>query len=182
MSDRAKQVADNFVEWAQREGIGDRHDFFEPHFERNGTALISLMDIATGPPDPRATVLGNRFLCIDGSMLFVGPSGIGKSLASVQQDILWSLGREAFGIRPARPLRILTIQAENDAEDLAEMREGVCRGLGLSADERERVRQRVFYESECGRTGQEFLAYVESRLADAIRSAPHRSVSSLPWR
>ncbi len=138
--------------------------------------LASLMDISAGEPDPRKTVLGERFLCIGGGGLFVGPSGIGKSSASVQQDILWSLGREAFGIRPARPLRILTIQAENDAEDLAEMRDGVCRGLGLSAADRAEVRERVFYETEQARTGAEFLAYADKRLAlaqfDLLRIDP----------
>lgn len=138
--------------------------------------LVPLMDIAAGTPDPRTTVLGNRFLCIGGGMIFVGPSGVGKSSASVQQDILWSLGRPAFGIRPARPLRILTIQAENDAEDLAEMREGVCRGWRLSDEDREQVRRNVFYETECGRTGADFLAYVDRRLAlsqfDLLRIDP----------
>jgi hypothetical protein len=137
--------------------------------QSNGSApaLVPLMDISAGEPDPRKTVLGNRFLCIGGGMLFVGPSGIGKSSASVQQDVLWSLGRPAFGIRPARPLRILTIQAENDAEDLAEMRDGVCRGLGLSDADRQLVRGRVFYESEQSKTGAEFLAYADKRLAMA---------------
>ena len=137
--------------------------------QRNGSApaLVPLMDISAGEPDPRKTVLGNRFLCIGGGMLFVGPSGIGKSSASVQQDVLWSLGRPAFGIRPARPLRILTIQAENDAEDLAEMRDGVCRGLGLTDADRQLVRERVFYETEQARTGAEFLAYADKRLAMA---------------
>lgn len=136
----------------------------EPGADAESAPLVPLMDIAAGESDPRKTVLGNRFLCIAGTMLFVGPSGIGKSSASVQQDILWALGREAFGIRSARPLRILTVQAENDAEDLAEMREGVCRGLCLSDEDRAEVRQRVFYETECGRTGADFLAFVESRL------------------
>jgi hypothetical protein len=138
--------------------------------------LVALMDISAGAPDLRATVLGNRFLCIGGAMLFVGPSGIGKSSASVQQDIQWSLGRPAFGIRPARPLRILTIQAENDAEDLAEMREGVCRGLRLAGENREQVRANVFYETECGMTGAEFLRYVDRRLGkmefDLLRLDP----------
>jgi len=134
-------------------------------------ALVPLMDISAGEPDPRKTVLGDRFLCIGGGMLFVGPSGIGKSSASVQQDILWSLGRPAFGIRPARPLRILTIQAENDAEDLAEMRDGVCRGLGLSAADRQLVRERVFYETEQARTGAEFLAYLGGDVNNAEQTA-----------
>lgn len=142
----------------------------------NGSPLVRLMDISAGDPDPRKTVLGDRFLCVGGGMLFVGPSGIGKSSASVQQDILWGLGRAAFGIRPARPLRILTIQAENDDEDLAEMREGVCRGLGLSAADRESVRGRVFYETVQELTGSAFLAHVDRRLAlaefDLLRIDP----------
>src|SRR6266480_4372972 len=86
---------------------------------------VSLMSLADAKPDMAKTLLGNRFLCIGGALLFVGPSGIGKSSASVQQDILWALGREAFGIRPARPLRLLTVQAENDGGDLGEMARGV---------------------------------------------------------
>jgi hypothetical protein len=126
--------------------------------------LTPLTALEAGPPDPRATVLGERFLCLGGALLFVGPTGIGKSSASMQQDILWSLGREAFGIRPARPLHILTIQAENDAADLAEMRDGVIRGLDLSAEDCAAVGQRVFYETESERVGADFLRRVESRL------------------
>jgi hypothetical protein len=143
---------------------------------RNGKPLVSLMDVDAGTPDPRATVLGDRFLCIGGTMLFVGPSGIGKSSASVQQDILWSVGLPAFGIRPGRPLKILTIQAENDAEDLAEMRDGVLKGLRLTPSQIEQSRGNLFYETECGLTGEKFLAHVARRLAreqfDILRIDP----------
>src|SRR6266852_145470 len=93
---------------------------------RNGADLPTPTSIvALAATDPAIfdadNLLGKRFLCVEGGMLFVGPSGIGKSSANVQQDILWSLGRSAFGIRPARPLRILCVQAENDDGDLAEM-------------------------------------------------------------
>ena len=143
---------------------------------RNGKRLISLMDVDAGTPDPRANVLGDRFLCIGGTMLFVGPSGIGKSSASVQQDILWSVGLPAFGIRPNRPLKILTIQAENDAEDLAEMRDGVLKGLRLTPSQIEQSRANLFYETECGLTGEKFLAHVARRMAreqfDILRIDP----------
>ena len=143
---------------------------------RNGKRLVSLMDVDAGTPDPRATVLGDRFLCIGGTMLFVGPSGIGKSSASVQQDILWSVGLPAFGIRPNRPLKILTIQAENDAEDLAEMRDGVLKGLRLTPSQIEQSRANLFYETECGLTGEKFLAHVARRMAreqfDILRIDP----------
>ncbi len=34
---------------------------------------VSLMELAATPPDPAKTLLGDRFLCIDGGALFVGP-------------------------------------------------------------------------------------------------------------
>jgi hypothetical protein len=122
------------------------------------------MELADTPPDAAKTFLLDRFLCVGGGLLFVGPSGIGKSSASVQQDILWALGRPAFGIRPARPLRILCIQAENDEGDLYEMARGVCDGLSLSDGDRAAIRNRVFYASERGRTGTDFLKDVVAPL------------------
>jgi hypothetical protein len=80
-----------------------------------------LIDFGDTPPDPEKTLLGDRFLCREGGMLFVGPSGIGKTSAGVQQDLLWSMGLPAFGIIPAGPLKILTIQAEDDDGHLSEM-------------------------------------------------------------
>jgi hypothetical protein len=81
-------------------------------------------------------LIRRRFLCRGGSAVLVGPTGVGKSSLVMQAAILWALGRPAFGLEPARPLRILIIQAENDEGDIAEMRDGVLAGLGLSEEER----------------------------------------------
>ena len=146
-----------------RAAIAAGRDFGDPE----GSPLTDLADTH---PDPEKTLLGNRYLCTGGSMLFVGPSGIGKSSASVQQDILWSLGREAFGIRPARPLRILTVQAENDDGDIGEMARGVGLGLDLTGDDWAAVRERVIYVHENRRSGAEFLARLRKLLR---RWRPH---------
>lgn len=130
---------------------------------------VPLMSLADTLPDERNTLLGSRFLCVGAGMLFVGSSGIGKSSASVQQDILWALGREAFGIKPARPLRILTIQAENDAGDLGEMARGVCTGLQLSSEDRAAIGDRVLYVSERVRTGSALLSLVVTPLLQKHR-------------
>jgi hypothetical protein len=53
----------------------------------------------------------------------------------MQQDLKWAAGKEAFGIQPNGPLKIVTIQAENDEGDMYEMREGVTGGMGLSDEE-----------------------------------------------
>ena len=145
------------------------------------TAIIvrSLTDFSELEIDPADTLLGNRFLCREGGMLFVGPSGVGKSSASVQQDILWSQGLPAFGIQPARPLRIVTIQAENDDGDLTEMAAGIMTGLDLDAEQREVVRQNTFYILEKSKTGAGFIRFVEAVLRltrpDILRLDPLQS-------
>ena len=140
----------------------------------------SILDFAVNPPDENDTLLGERWLCRKGAALFVGPSGIGKSSASCQQDILWGIGREAFGIIPKRPLRILTIQAENDDGDLYEMSSGVLKGLFLTAEEHELIRRNVTYFRVAGRTSLGFLREVvrplmEKHKPDLVRLDPFQA-------
>lgn len=128
----------------------------------------SLADIYVMPVPEECTLLGDRFLCRGGSMLFIGPSGVGKSSASVQQDVLWPLGREAFGIRPAHPLKILCVQAENDIGDMIEMARGVINGLGLTEQEIKQLQDNTLYVCHKESTGLPFLAWLETML-DAYR-------------
>ena len=121
-------------------------------------ALHSLYDIPLPPEDDPNELLKHRFLCRGGAMLLIGPTGVGKSSFTMQCAILWSLGREAFGIMPARPLRILIIQAENDGADLAEFRDGVLRGLSIAAEELAGSVVQTAWEDS--RTGAEFCAQV----------------------
>ena len=130
----------------------------------SGPKSALLLDYFGKLPDPADTLLGHRYLCRGGGMLFVGPSGMGKSSASVQQDIQWSLGRPSFGIAPARPLKILTIQAEDDAGDIGEMVSGVCKFLDLTPQEIAEARERCVYVPHKSSTGQAFIAFVRSQL------------------
>lgn len=87
----------------------------------------------TNDPD---CLLGSRWLCRGGSAIWVGQSGIGKSAITTQAALLWAGGKSFFGIQPKRPLKSLIIQAENDRGDLAEMVQGVSKGVGfLGVDE-----------------------------------------------
>lgn len=108
-------------------------------------------------PNPQNTFFQGRFLCRYGAMLFVGPSGIGKSSASVQQDICWSIGREAFGIIPERPLRILHIQAENDEDDMTEMVTGVASTLFMTEADRENCIANLLTRQHSTTSGARFL-------------------------
>ncbi len=121
---------------------------------------IPLLSLHDKTPDANDTLLGNRFLCREGSMLFVGPSGVGKSSAATQQDLCWSVGKPAFGIIPARPLKILQIQAENDAGDLHEMVAGVWKAMEFGPEEEKLCTANLHVVSEKTRTGSAFLSEV----------------------
>jgi hypothetical protein len=102
-------------------------------------------------------LLKDRFLCKGGGMLLVGPTGVGKSSLSMQLVIAWALGRDCFGITPVRPLTTLLIQAENDDGDIAEQRDGVLAGMGLTDDEKKEVFGRILVVSENTKSGDAFI-------------------------
>lgn len=112
------------------------------------------------------TLLGVRYLCRAGGMLFVGPTGIGKSSWILQACIRWALGQPHFGISSAKPLRILVIQAENDDGDVAEMRDGIFRGLELSEAERKTACSMIQIVCESSATGDGLIMLV-AELAEA---------------
>ena len=76
----------------------------------------------------------------------------------MQCAILWALGRDCFGIAPARPLKSLFIQAENDDCDIAEMRDGVIAGLNLSPEDAELAKNSILVCREDSKTSTRFFA------------------------
>jgi RecA-family ATPase len=114
--------------------------------------VVSLFDLelppvgVTNPHD----IFANGYLRKGGGLLVVGPTGIGKSSFLVQCCISWGLGQPSFGITPTRPLKTLLVQAENDDNDMAEMADGIVRGLGKEVGH---IHNLVLVVKETGRTG-----------------------------
>src|SRR2546421_10855993 len=79
-------------------------------------------------------------------------------------DAVWRVG-----IYPARRLRMLCIQAENDDGDLGEMARGVCEGLHLTSADQNAIRDQVLYVSERTHTGLIFLTAVVAPLLEKHR-------------
>jgi hypothetical protein len=98
---------------------------------------VALSSIPTPTSSHRALVnlLGNGFLRRGQTGLINGPTGIGKSVLVIQLAVTLAVGRPLFGLRPERALRVLIVQAENDDDDVAEMRDGVLKGLQLTTAE-----------------------------------------------
>ncbi|MEI6971640.1 MAG: DnaB-like helicase N-terminal domain-containing protein [bacterium] len=127
----------------------------------------SLVHSAMTTPDASDLLLAcdtAHYLRRGGSLLIVAPSGTGKSTMGVQQDISWSLGRECCGLKPTRPLRTLTIQAENDPGDMHRATHGILSALALSAEDQHIVDQQTRTIWCTSVSGRDFLRFAERAL------------------
>lgn len=114
-------------------------------------------------------LIQHRFLYRGAVCLLVGPTGIGKSALLMQLSLHLAIGRDLFGIRPGdyyrgRGLRVLLIQAENDEGDLAEMRDGILAGCGLSPEENIRAQEGVTVCTIADQAADRFVETVEALL------------------
>lgn len=123
----------------------------------NYPIAVPIGELQIPPRDDPDELLKFRFLCRGGGMLVVGPTGIGKSSLVLQMLALFSNGLPAFDIQPSRPLRSIYIQAENDDGDLAEIRDGVVKGLEFTEAQRKTFFERVIVHSENCHTAKSFF-------------------------
>lgn len=83
------------------------------------------------PNDDSDCLIGNRYLCRGGSAIWVGGSGLGKSVMILQAAIQFALGESMLGLDPKRPLKSIILSAEDDEGDLSETLQGVLRGMNI---------------------------------------------------
>jgi DnaB-like helicase N terminal domain/AAA domain len=124
----------------------------------------SILDFSQREINPADTLLEKRYLCCGGSLFVVAPSGHGKSTLSIQASTLWACGLPAFGIKPARALRSLIIQAEDDDGDIIEMSH-IVDHLKLSSEQRKMVAENTHIEFINDVIGDAFLALCGDLLA-----------------
>jgi hypothetical protein len=109
-------------------------------------------------------VIGNRWICRGDSFILQGYTGIGKSSFLLQMGIYLALGRPIFGcIIVDRPLKILIIQAENNAGDMAEPLQDICEYLKLSDEEKQKLKKNLIMGRQATKSGAaKFSSYVRS--------------------
>jgi AAA domain len=125
----------------------------------------SIINFAEGKIDYSKNLLGNRWLSCSQGAFFVAPSGHGKSTWVIQAAACWSCGRAAFAIRPARPLRNLILQSEDDNNDVIEM-SWLTDRLALTSAERDLVRKNTHVEWLNDVAGSEFFLVVDDFLTE----------------
>ena len=87
------------------------------------------------PLDYAQSLLGKRFLERGGTLAVVAPSGVGKTVGSVQMAACWSIGREVFHIKPSAPLRVLVVQNEDTENDTKGPLQGVIWNCGFNIED-----------------------------------------------
>jgi hypothetical protein len=97
--------------------------------------IRSVLDLPEEEDSATTNLLGDRFLSRGKGILLAGPTGIGKSTLTLQAAMLWALGRDFFGLKPQKPLKILILQAENDDQEMRQAVCGVIEGLELTSAE-----------------------------------------------
>jgi hypothetical protein len=145
-------------------------------FTRKISNSHSILELSQKEINAEDTLLGERYLCRGGGMIAAAPSGQGKSSMSFQMAALFAAGREAFGIKPAKPLRVLVIQAEDDEGDCIEM-SWVVNHLDLSNEEKYRIRNNTLIVPVNSEVGDGFLnlldCYLDVWPADIVIINPY---------
>jgi len=152
-----------YMEWVERTIYGD---IPEPYIWDN---LLNFKETE----DP-TQLLGKRWICRGGSALWVGSSGLGKSVLCLQAAITWATAEAFFGINPhGNGLRSLIIQAENDEGDVAESVQGVFRAMNLTEKQKDIVKANVIIVRDCTSTGEKFV--------DRVRRLVEKYKPDLVW-
>jgi hypothetical protein len=113
--------------------------------------------------DPKS-LIGNRWLCECSSLLITGPTGVGKSSFIMTLAVDWALGERPFGLAPARPLKTLIIQAENDEGDLVTPLQGLLSSRNLSKEQISELNKRIIFKQVATKTGTTFADYLRAQV------------------
>jgi len=152
-----------YMEWMERTIYGD---IPEPY---KWDDLLNFKETE----DP-TQLLGKRWICRGGSALWVGSSGLGKSVLCLQAAITWAIAESFFGINPhGNGLKSLIIQAENDEGDVAESIQGVFKAMNLTEKQKALVMANVTIVRDCTSTGEKFV--------DRVRRLVEKHKPDLVW-
>jgi RecA-family ATPase len=152
-----------YMEWMERTIYGD---IPEPY---KWDDLLNFKETE----DP-TQLLGKRWICRGGSALWVGSSGLGKSVLCMQAAITWAIAESFFGINPhGNGLKSLIIQAENDEGDVAESIQGVFKAMNLTEKQKALVMANVTIVRDCTSTGEKFV--------DRVRRLVEKHKPDLVW-
>lgn len=134
----------------------------------NGSAVIKpmkLSDLGLRVPEeenPRALFEGG-WMRKGQAICLVSVSGSGKSVITMQLCYAWARGREMFGIKPLKPLKIAVFQTEDDDDELRFFRDAMSyrytHEYGWTDEDIEKAVQNIDFFPVLGIMGDDFVKY-----------------------
>jgi hypothetical protein len=135
----------------------DLGEVFSNHADDVRNLVRNLGDIKLPEANDPNELIKHRFLCRGSGMLWAAPTGVGKSTLALQAMLCFGAGRECLGFIPTGPLKSVYFQSENDDGDIAELREGILKGLAFTEEERKQAVANVQCLTVDDLSGPEFL-------------------------
>jgi RecA-family ATPase len=128
--------------------------------------MPSIAELRTFDPtkDPN-NLVGDRFLCKGSAFIISGQSGIGKSSFGLQMALCWAVGRDFFGVKAVRSLKVMIVQSENDLGDMAEAVTGITNGCTFTPEEIRVADENVRIFRDSSHTGEQFISMLHSMIA-----------------
>jgi RecA-family ATPase len=131
-------------------------------YKLSGRTILDFLDLEI---DPQTNLLGDRWLTKGSGAFVIAPSGHGKSSTANQMTVSFAVGRVAFGIKPARPLRILVLQSEDDDAETKKFVQMIHK-MNLTEEERKLLIENTRFEYRNDLTGSEFIAALNDFLTE----------------
>jgi hypothetical protein len=124
------------------------------------------------PTDPplHTILVGNCAIRIGDIAMLNSGAGMGKSVSMGQMAMAWALGLPYFGIKPARPLRILHYVGEDDEATMGQIREGfllhslAITGRRLTTEDLEQLDEMLKHQFDLSAIGENFIHEIKSEI------------------
>ncbi len=121
---------------------------------------LDMKSLMTKPSSDSQNLLNEWAFERQAILAVVAPTGIGKSVLTMQLATHFAAGKSTIGFAPKRPYRVLAIQNEDSDNDIALMRDG---SMSLLNDqEKQMVFENLFFIRLRGTSGKSFLNALES--------------------
>jgi hypothetical protein len=126
--------------------------------DRNAKQLperVDMKTLQTKPSTDEQNLLNEWAFERQAILAIVAPTGVGKSVLTMQLSTAFSCGKSTIGFNPHRAFKVVVIQNEDSDNDIALMRDGSL--FNLSDAEKEKVYANLFFVRLRGTSGKSFL-------------------------
>ena len=121
---------------------------------------LDLKTLMTKPSNDNQCLLNEWAFERQAMLAIVAPTGIGKSVLTMQLATHFAAGKSVIGFYPKKPYKVLVIQNEDSDNDIAIMRDGSI--SQLNDNEKDLAYENLVFIRLRGSAGDTFLAALES--------------------